>query len=391
MSPKPCNPSCPFSPLHHLRWHVVRLETGELERERERKFRKKRERRERRAAMVDEGMVGNTMCRQLALPDEEDQALALATSSSDVFAATTELGWLCLYDLRTSSRESAVLEQRLSSSKEAASLAFDCKVENTLYVALASEVHHVDLRYLDSVTTDVVSTSAEDINQVVVNSTGEYLASADDTGEVSVVSLRDRKVFKQLRRGHSSICSCVAFRPRQPWELFSGGLDCLVLLWDFSRGKKKLELAADQTNSEGQVFNPPMIHSVAVPEKRELANHVAAARGDASIVIYDISKSAVKNTLTLNSLSSGTEGHTASVGHICFSKFTDERHLVSGGNDGNIILWSWNQPEDEAGSLVHWSQKHGKKINWTATTERSSENVLIADTSNNITIYSCSG
>jgi hypothetical protein len=44
-----------------------------------------------------------------------------------------------------------------------------------------------------------------------------------------------RAPYKTLRRGHSNICSSVAFRPHRPWEVLSGGLDAAVVRWDFSR------------------------------------------------------------------------------------------------------------------------------------------------------------
>lgn len=345
------------------------------------------------------------LVRRLSLPDADDQALCLATegSPSFTFTASTELGWLCKYDLRLRSRDQRAWQHRVSEDSEAASVCVHPKEPNRLYVSLGARVCEVDERKLNSENENaqasewlsVVSTSDEEVNQVVVHPSGEFLASADDSGCVRVVRLKDKTTFKHLRRGHSNICSCVAFRPRQPWEVFSGGLDCLLLLWDFNRGKQRLACRAEVAAgaSESQLFNPPFVHALAVPTRRELANHVAAARGDGKVAVYDIAKAKVNRTVCLSGEGASSGGHTASIGHICFTNFNGEKHLLSGGNDGKVVLWNWMQsfadPEpDPNESVLEWSHKHGQKINWTATTTTSSENILVADTSNCVSVYS---
>jgi len=76
------------------------------------------------------------------------------------------------------------------------------------------------------------------------------------------------------------------------------------------------------------------------------------------------------------------EGHSASVGHVTFARYCGERCLVSGGNDGKVVLWNWRE------CTVAWSHKHGKKINWTATTEGAQDNIVVADTSSHLSLYS---
>ena len=346
------------------------------------------------------------LSRKLSLREggDEDQGLAIATSFSrpEVFACTTELGWLCMYDLREEGGRPAASHRLSADAQEVTSLCMHPKDDNLAYASLGREVIELDLRRLDdtaiATASNVVCTAPEEVNQVVLSATGEYLACADDSGEVQVVKAKERSVFKRLRKVHTSICSCVSFRPRQPWDIISGGLDCTINVWDFSRGRVKTSLESSTGLDPGdgaessQVFNPPMIHALAVPETRELANHVAAARGDASVAVYDLAKVAKtkeKRALVLKSL---RKGHTTSVGHLCFTKFSGDRQILSGGNDGNLVMWNWLEGsigDPSKPALIPWSLKHGKKINWTATTGSASENVLVADTSSALSVYSC--
>ena len=76
---------------------------------------------------------------------------------------------------------------------------------------------------------------------MAVNARGATLAIADDGGSVHVVDAATHVLQKVLRGAHAgSLCSAVAFRPRRPWELLSGGLDARLARWDFARGGRPL-------------------------------------------------------------------------------------------------------------------------------------------------------
>ena len=69
------------------------------------------------------------------------------------------------------------------------------------------------------------STSQDEIGHLAINTKGNFLALADDTGAVTVIDVVANKAFRTIRQAHSNICSSVAFRRHRPWELLSGGLD----------------------------------------------------------------------------------------------------------------------------------------------------------------------
>ena len=66
---------------------------------------------------------------------------------------------------------------------------------------------------------------------------GDLLAAADDSGQVAVVSLTTHTLVKTLKRQHSNIASCVAWRPNRAGELLSAGLDSRVVAWDALNGR----------------------------------------------------------------------------------------------------------------------------------------------------------
>ncbi len=145
---------------------------------------------------------------------------------------------------------------------------------HTLFAAAGSCVLELDLRagLGTAAVRRCFAANADEVNCVAASAAnGGWLAAADDSGEVQVISLAPAAgsaaaaadppassaagsaslsaaaaeggwprparpaAYKTLRRGHSNIAAAAAFRPHRPWELLSGGLDSTVVKWDFSR------------------------------------------------------------------------------------------------------------------------------------------------------------
>ena len=160
----------------------------------------------------------------------------------------------------------------------------------------------------------------DEINAVSVSARGDALCAADDSGAVVVVDVSHRagfhgKLVKRLRGGHENIASGAVFRHHRPWDVISGGLDCAVCKWDYSRGAPVAkwrvgELAAAEAAREAadagddapaapsQMCNPPFVHAVAAWNEREGGERsevaaaarrlVAAACGDGTVALVDV-------------------------------------------------------------------------------------------------------
>jgi WD40 repeat protein len=187
-------------------------------------------------------------------------------------------GMICLTDLSTL-KPAGKLRQTLGDAVPSLCWHPGAGAQLNLFAAAGSAVAEFDLRRGMDASAAVRSfaVNQEEVNSVAVSAAnGGWLAAGDDGGEVQVISLQDTQrarqdaqqaqqddkgqqaaggsallpggsaagslrepsrplSYKTLRRGHSNICSAVAFRPHRPWELLSGGLDCTVVKWDFSR------------------------------------------------------------------------------------------------------------------------------------------------------------
>lgn len=287
--------------------------------------------------------------------------------------------------------------------RAAASVAFQDELGETLCVAVGGDVEVYELRKAqEPIQTYALST--EEINQVVVQNRGKFLAAADDLGLVHVVDLEIQKKFKTMRGGHQNMCSTVAFRPRRSWEVVSGGMDCRLLRWDFSRGTPKgaWEMGSEAGES-GKVFNPPMVHSVAVADTEDsgLSRLTAVARGDGVVGVYDLEAEATTKRLTGRSRNRNTDrqaqnstckmllgqdrgGHRSAVAHVTFGHFLGRCLLASGGNDRRIVLWDLSKSESEAKVLEH---NNKRKINWLCPGDKSGSCLYVCDVGDDVFVY----
>lgn len=282
------------------------------------------------------------------------------------------------------------------------SIAFREEGDGSVCASVGGNVHVYDLRKTSS-PCQSHALSQEELNQVVVQRGGRYLGVADDAGHVHVVDLVQNKKHKTMRGGHVNLCSTVAFRPRRSWEILSGGLDCRLVRWDFSRGVPKgaWEMGAEKEGSL-DVFNPPMIHSIAVFEEEDvdMSNLVVVARGDGAVGVYDVDVDRIqryvdrrkkgrkfeKNSVEACKMILGREqgGHRNSVSHLTFGRFETKRFLASGGNDRRIVLWDLSKTKEEAFVLQHF---HGKKINWLCCGPGRGTHWCACDVGDDVSVY----
>ncbi|KAL6045429.1 WD repeat-containing protein 53, partial [Balamuthia mandrillaris] len=216
------------------------------------------------------------------------------------------------------------------------SVCFAPNDENTIFVASGPKIHRFDMRRSEIVLSSCdqeFAFNTEEINQLALSVNGEYLAACDDAAEVKVVQWEKNRLFKTLRSQHTNICSSLSFRGRsKPWELITGGLDCQLVQWDFSKGRT-INVFHQLVESEGSsgrpLVNPPFVHSVDIhPTYNSL---LVAALESSDLVIYDLT--AAQRVALL-------EGHSAAASQARFARFDPDRLILSAsGVSNDIIIW----------------------------------------------------
>eukprot|EP01104_Vermistella_antarctica_P017982 TRINITY_DN6520_c0_g1_i1.p1 TRINITY_DN6520_c0_g1~~TRINITY_DN6520_c0_g1_i1.p1 ORF type:complete len:436 (-),score=70.74 TRINITY_DN6520_c0_g1_i1:41-1348(-) len=291
-----------------------------------------------------EGRASSSTLRRSCLRGHTSDILCLASNRltpgrpQDFLCSGSEDGTARLWDIgrtRTSVRMLTGF-----GGDDVNSVSFSKGNPSSLWIAVSNQAYEFDLRKTDVILTKessvrrLSSPSKDDICQIGLNDNGNYLAAADDSGEVRVFDLSNKdnvRVFKTLR-GHESICSSVVFRPNRQWDVISGALDSCIYLWDFSKPRvvQSFNLSTDEQDEQqgvsGPLFNPPFVHSVDVSS---CGNTLAAACGDSKVRVYDLRKGIKTH---------GIRFHSSSVSKVHFSAEDSERFLYTGGNDCRILL-----------------------------------------------------
>eukprot|EP00252_Welwitschia_mirabilis_P027534 TRINITY_DN9468_c0_g1_i1.p1 TRINITY_DN9468_c0_g1~~TRINITY_DN9468_c0_g1_i1.p1 ORF type:complete len:397 (+),score=69.48 TRINITY_DN9468_c0_g1_i1:61-1191(+) len=366
------------------------------------------------------------------LRGHKDSVLCCVVSpdTPHVIVSSSEDGTICLFDLRSNS----CIPSSGLGRDSVSSLCFNPGKNNILYAASGKVVIGLDMRMDLSIELEKYAFNKEDINQISF-SQKSFLAAADDSGEVKIIDIQQRCLYRTLRSGHTNICSCVQFHPHKAWEVISGGLDSKVIIWDFSRGKPHTiiepvsdKFDAENPSSSNKLWNPPFVHAIALSENVPQGKNTqctAVARGDGTVELLDLesevhtaqmktkqpvpgtgrSKSKLGKSKHANYkagygkdmngsrtyLHSGLGGHTAPVSCVAFSRFTGNEELViSGGNDATVKIWNWNlqmEANQDTKGPLQLSINNRKKVNWLCTTMRGTQNLIVCDTSKIVKAY----
>ncbi|ELR23338.1 WD domain, G-beta repeat-containing protein, partial [Acanthamoeba castellanii str. Neff] len=277
-----------------------------------------------------------------------------------------------------------------------ASVAFGSQPSEMVFAAAGNKVFSFDLRKPDIIYKTFETEYAhnqDEVNSLAISPNGRFLATCDDSGDVKIIDLQSNTLFKSLRK-HSNICSTVCFRgERRPWEVLSGGLDSLLVHWDFSRGRPihHHDLVGLAMNSP-QVVNPPFVHSIDVSAD---ANVALAALGDNSVLIYDLDRD-----LPVVQLEDGhsTSVSQANVGQVLTelrearSKKGKAARQQNNRNKKKTTKGSTEEEEASKPKPYRLEQRinHGSKINWLCTAPLDASalgNLFVADQTSAITAY----
>ncbi|MBA0663513.1 hypothetical protein Goklo_003626, partial [Gossypium klotzschianum] len=328
-------------------------------------------------------------------------------------ATSGEDGCICWFDMRCKDVK-FVMDV---SNEPISSLCFNSGNENIIYVSTGNEVKCFDVHTLADNSWKPLESynyNKEEINQVTCNSRSSFLASADDGGEIKIIDIRQNRIFKTLRAGHTIV---------------TGGLDSKFIIWDFSKGRpsKIVDFGLPDMHSgsnAGQCLNPAFVHSVKVPDVDmldKIGKICVVARGDGVIDVINTEseltatkpKSSTKSRKGTQSKGSdggvpnengrkwlhldySLGGHTAAVSCMTFSLFGEKgKFLVSGGNDKLVKVWDCSRCLDswqtgDTNELLHLNINLTKKVNWLCTTPAESDNLVVCDTTKLVKVYTVS-
>ncbi|KAJ3325429.1 WD repeat-containing protein 53 [Boothiomyces sp. JEL0866] len=195
---------------------------------------------------------------------------------------------------------------------------------SNIYFTSGNTLHLLDTR-TDSVQS--IYTATDDINEFDLHFNSKFVGFVDDTGKITVLDNRNYKPFKNFKNGHSNIAACFKFRPTLPWQCATGGFDCFVKAWDFSRASLQSEFSAISIASD--TFNPPFIYSLAFDKT---GNKMAAGLGDGKVCIFtDIGR----NKSSLPGKFQILERHSWSISGLKYDADT----LYSTSIDKTLIKW----------------------------------------------------
>lgn len=257
-----------------------------------------------------------------------DAVLCTAVSAEGHVISGGEGGQLCIWSLDGSAPQKCIIS---SNGEDVTSICCSHHKPHEIFVACGRKVHKFDLR--DMAQPNFTFEQNEDeVNQVVLHDKEDYLAACDDSGQVKVFYLPEKRLYKTLRK-HTNICVCVGFRPRRPWDLLSAGFDYQLLQWDFSKGRSVCnidmqEVGLDTPLPSAYMVSPPFVYSMSVSRS---GNQVACGTENALVQLFDASKRTLAFVASLR-------GHSSGVSQVHFLA-SAEHMLVSGGNDGKIYIW----------------------------------------------------
>ncbi|KAK2169410.1 hypothetical protein LSH36_10g08016 [Paralvinella palmiformis] len=272
---------------------------------------------------------------------------------------------------------------------------------NQLYAAAGTRILTLDKRQLSDPVC-AFTFNEEEINELVLSTKEEYLAACDDSGSIKIINLFDRHIHRTLKK-HSNICAALTFHPKRPSTLFSGGYDSKLIQWDYSRGRsvcivEMADFGIHGGESNAYLINPPFVHCLAADSTGQ---YLACGIESALVQLFHINKRNPEHLVTLC-------GHTEGVSQVHFPR-GKLNHLVSGGNDGKILIWdleaihqagaTCNGVSNGESSNLHLLPSnvanlplatidHGAKVNWlTSLSSNEDVRIIVADTLDRVILY----
>lgn len=214
--------------------------------------------------------------------------------------------------------------------------------------------HHFQLKSLEG---------GEEINEINMTTSLSnkkvYMGTADDDGyarvsdavpnryvfgsDVPSKSNSDSILLQHADASSNALVTSIAFRPRaKTLDVATGGTDSIVCLWDANRPKRpssSFTITRDEEEGVNQICNPPFVNSLAWSPSGWF---LAAGCGDGTAMVMKVEGRKLTECVRLRG------GHDAMISSVLFPQFggvnsshvmAEDRLLVTAGNDGSIFLW----------------------------------------------------
>lgn len=113
--------------------------------------------------------------------------------------------------------------------------------------------------------------SESDICCFDIHPKSDIVSIGCDDGSALIVNRLNGNVVKRMSRVHSNMLGALAFAPRNPNILITGGFDSLCCAWDTTRGRPAGEAmdfssedvkAVRENSVSSQISNPPFVHDI---------------------------------------------------------------------------------------------------------------------------------
>ena len=278
------------------------------------------------SAMLAGGHTGSVFCVDVQIV-------------GDKIATGGENGELCVW---TKSRQ--LVKKITREDDDCCCVCFSKDDTDVLYSSLGPKIVVYKLSDLDNVV-DTFSFNEDEINQIVLDKKEKFLAACDDSGEVKILDIKEKRVYKTLRLKHTNICSTVVFHSRKPWDIITGGLDSKLIHWDFSRPKclnmfnmEELQTSAPQ-DLESYMVNPPFVHNISISPD---GSYLACALENGLVPVFNTKRKHLQELFSLHA-------HAQGASQVCF---LTENLLISGGNDCCIIVWDLDKSSETDSAAV---------------------------------------
>ncbi|KAK8800695.1 hypothetical protein WA158_000020 [Blastocystis sp. Blastoise] len=244
-----------------------------------------------------------------------------------------------------------------------------------VFAAAGKTIYEFDLRNYDVCLkeySNCFSENDDDISQIVIDDDGHYLASADDSGSVSIYNLWTEQNEITVTDMHSNICSSVMFyREGRNVSVISGGMDFKVYNWNLE-GDVLHEWSINPSQDPGTSYiNPPFVTSLC---KDYRSNNIFCSCGDGSLrqLLFN-------NNEYLQEVNTSTRPHYAACTQVLSAYNSEGTHLLIGAGDDMKISVSSNTGNTKYDQQLHVKLRN--KPNCCAFVDSSSpSSILVAST-----------